>query len=43
MTEEQSHLQRVCIGESVDVLILIMRWPEVWGGGACVGVIGFLG
>ena len=20
-----------------------MRWPEVWGEGACLGVIGFLG
>ena len=25
----------MCIEETVDVLIVIVRWPEVWGGGMC--------
>ena len=33
----------VCLYRRNGVLILIMRWPEVCGGRACLGVIGFLG
>ncbi len=35
-------LEGVYSKKNVNVLTLIMRWPEVWGG-ACLGVIGFLG